>query len=122
MDRYCVMGNPVAHSKSPWIHQRFAELTGQPIDYRHHLVPLDGFQQAVRDFRAQGGRGCNVTVPFKFDAFAVPGVRHVVQIPNGVAVVADHFWAAKRGRDALKVEWDTSGVEKAARNRYAFAK
>ncbi len=76
MDRFCVMGNPVAHSKSPWIHQRFAELTGQPIDYRHRLVPLDGFQQAVREFRDQGGRGCNVTVPFKFDAFAVPGVRH----------------------------------------------
>ena len=76
MDRYCVMGNPVAHSKSPWIHARFAELTGEAIDYRHQLVPLDGFQQAVREFRAQGGVGCNVTVPFKFDAFAVPGVRH----------------------------------------------
>ncbi len=76
LDRYCVMGNPVAHSKSPWIHARFAELTGEPVDYRPQLVPLGGFQEAVRAFRAAGGRGCNVTVPFKFDAFAVPGVRH----------------------------------------------
>ncbi len=76
LDRYCVMGNPVAHSKSPWIHARFAELTGEPVDYRHQLVALGGFQEAVRAFRAEGGRGCNVTVPFKFDAFAVPGVRH----------------------------------------------
>ena len=75
-DRYCVMGHPVAHSKSPWIHARFAVLTGEPIDYIAHLVPLDGFQAAVRAWRAAGGRGCNVTVPFKFDAFAVPGVRH----------------------------------------------
>lgn len=66
MDRYCVMGNPVEHSKSPWIHARFAQLTGQSIDYRKRLVPLDGFAQAVRDFRAHGGKGCNVTVPFKF--------------------------------------------------------
>lgn len=76
MDRYCLMGHPVAHSKSPWIHARFAELTGESVDYQARLVPLGGFQEAVRAFRAEGGRGCNVTVPFKFDAFAVPGVHH----------------------------------------------
>ena len=76
MDRYCLMGHPVAHSKSPWIHARFAELTSQAMDYQARLVPLDGFQEAVHAFRAEGGRGCNVTVPFKFDAFAIPGVRH----------------------------------------------
>ena len=68
VDLYCVMGNPVAHSRSPAIHTRFAELTGQTVHYERCLVPLDGFAQAVRQFAAQGGRGCNVTVPFKFEA------------------------------------------------------
>ena len=68
MDRYCVMGHPVEHSKSPWIHARFAELTGQSLEYGKRLVPLDGFAQAVADLRAEGGLGCNITVPFKFEA------------------------------------------------------
>lgn len=71
MDRYCVMGQPVEHSKSPWIHARFAELTGQPVCYEKRAVPLDGFADAVRAFIADGGRGCNVTVPFKFEAAAL---------------------------------------------------
>ncbi|MBP6406746.1 MAG: shikimate dehydrogenase [Ramlibacter sp.] len=74
-DLYCVMGNPVEHSKSPWIHARFAELTGQALQYGRRLVPLDGFAQSVAAFRAEGGRGCNITVPFKFEAGALPGLR-----------------------------------------------
>lgn len=62
------MGNPVAHSRSPAIHARFAELTGQAIAYERRLVPMDGFVQGVRDFIAEGGRGCNITVPFKIEA------------------------------------------------------
>lgn len=68
MDLYCVMGNPVEHSKSPWIHARFAELTGQRLHYGKRLIPLDGFAQGIADWRAQGGKGCNITVPFKFEA------------------------------------------------------
>ena len=68
MDKYCVMGNPVEHSKSPWIHARFAQLTGQPLAYGKQLVALDGFGAGLRAFRAAGGRGCNITVPFKFEA------------------------------------------------------
>lgn len=71
MDRYCVMGNPVAHSQSPAIHARFAELTGQALVYERRLLPLDGFSDGVRAFAAEGGRGANVTVPFKFEAFAL---------------------------------------------------
>ena len=70
-DLYCVMGNPVEHSKSPWIHARFAQLTGQNLAYGKRLIPLDGFADAVRAFRAEGGKGCNITVPFKFQAAEV---------------------------------------------------
>jgi shikimate dehydrogenase len=62
------MGNPVDHSKSPWIHARFAALTGQPVEYGKRLIGLEEFPQAVRAFVAEGGKGCNITVPFKFEA------------------------------------------------------
>jgi shikimate dehydrogenase len=68
VDLYCVMGNPVEHSKSPWIHARFAELTGQGLQYSKRLIPMDGFAQGVAAWRAEGGKGCNITVPFKFEA------------------------------------------------------
>ena len=75
MDRYCVMGNPVEHSKSPWIHARFAALTGEPVEYGKRRVPLAGFGAALQGFRAEGGRGCNVTVPFKFEAASLVSQR-----------------------------------------------
>ena len=75
MDRYCVMGNPVQHSKSPWIHARFAALTGERLEYGRRLIPMDGFIEALRAFHAEGGKGCNVTVPFKFDAATIVSRR-----------------------------------------------
>jgi shikimate dehydrogenase len=69
MDRYAVIGHPIAHSRSPWIHRKFAEQTGESIDYTARLAPLDGFEQSVHEFQEEGGRGLNVTVPFKTQAF-----------------------------------------------------
>jgi len=67
-DRYCVFGNPIAHSKSPLIHTRFALQTGQDMRYEAILAPADDFAGAVASFVAAGGRGANVTVPFKEEA------------------------------------------------------
>lgn len=74
-DHYVVIGNPIAHSKSPQIHARFAQQTGEDIHYDRLLAPTDGFNQAVREFMDAGGRGANVTVPFKLDAFSLADER-----------------------------------------------
>lgn len=95
MDRYGVMGNPVAHSKSPWIHARFAQLTGQDLRYDALLVPLDGFASAVRNFRDAGGRGCNVTVPFKFEAAALSGLQLSARAALAGACNTLHFEGAQ---------------------------
>ena len=68
-DRYAVIGNPISHSKSPLIHRMFAEQTGQDISYEAIEAPLDGFAATIERLRREGYKGCNVTVPFKFEAF-----------------------------------------------------
>jgi shikimate dehydrogenase len=82
MDRYVVIGNPVQHSRSPFIHAEFARQAGQVLHYGRLLCPLDGFEPALRRFAADRthGRpcGCNVTVPFKFDAFGL-APRHTAR-------------------------------------------
>ena len=69
MDRYVVAGNPVEHSQSPFIHAEFARQTGQAMEYGRLLWPRGGFADAVRALAESGAKGCNITVPFKFDAF-----------------------------------------------------
>ncbi len=71
MDRYAVIGNPIAHSLSPRIHQLFAANCGHALTYDPVLAPRDGFEPVVRAFFAAGGSGMNVTLPFKQDAFAL---------------------------------------------------
>ena len=71
-DKYAVIGNPIAHSKSPLIHQMFAQQTGQNMDYVPILAPLDGFAATITRLRKEGYKGCNVTVPFKQEAARIP--------------------------------------------------
>lgn len=73
-DKYAVFGNPIKHSKSPAIHAAFAEQCGQRLQYRAVRVDEDGFQRAASSFFAGGGRGLNVTLPFKQEAFAFADV------------------------------------------------
>ena len=72
-DHYAVIGHPIGHSKSPFIHGRFAEETGQAMDYVALTAPIGGFAATVDAFRAAGGRGLNITAPFKLDAHAYAG-------------------------------------------------
>ena len=71
LDTYAVIGNPVAHSRSPTIHAAFARATGQRLTYERLLAPLDRFRATVDAFVRAGGKGLNVTVPFKLEAFAL---------------------------------------------------
>lgn len=68
-DKYAVLGNPISHSKSPLIHRMFAEQTGQDISYEAIEAPLDGFAATIQRLRDAGYKGCNITVPFKHEAF-----------------------------------------------------
>jgi shikimate dehydrogenase len=104
MDHYCVLGNPVAHSKSPAIHARFAELTGQAMDYSRQLAPLDGFAGTLRQWIAGGGSGCNVTVPFKFEAFGMAGTA------SERAMLAQAANTLRFGDDGVITADNTDGI------------
>lgn len=70
-DKYAVIGNPIAHSKSPLIHAEFAKQTNQDIRYEAILAPLDGFEAKIQELIKLGYKGVNVTVPFKFEAYKI---------------------------------------------------
>ncbi|MGI2142434.1 shikimate dehydrogenase [Shewanella baltica] len=70
-DRYAVFGNPISHSKSPFIHGQFAAPTQESLTYEAILAPVDGFEASLTAFFNAGGKGANVTVPFKEQAFAL---------------------------------------------------
>jgi shikimate dehydrogenase len=85
VDRYAVVGNPIAHSKSPVIHEAFAEQTQQNMSYERILAPLDGFAATVQDLIAKGYKGVNVTVPFKFEAYTLANEQSVRASSAGAA-------------------------------------
>jgi len=93
MDRYAVMGNPVSHSLSPAIHAAFARATGEAIEYTALLVPAGEFSAHAKRFFAAGGRGANVTLPFKVDAFELADRRSERANIAGAA----NFLAARDG-------------------------
>ncbi|HXF66592.1 MAG TPA: shikimate dehydrogenase [Burkholderiales bacterium] len=82
-DRYAVIGNPVEHSLSPAIHAEFARVTGEDIAYGAILAPLDGFREAVLRFREEGGKGLNVTLPFKQEAWRLADTRSALALEAG---------------------------------------
>lgn len=94
MDRYVVIGNPVAHSLSPEIHALFARATGEWVAYERLLVEPGDFARAARAFFASGGKGANVTLPFKVDAFAFADER----TPRAEAAGAVNTLALRGGR------------------------
>lgn len=84
-EQYTVIGNPIAHSKSPLIHQAFARQTQQAMSYDKTLVALDGFVAAISALQQQGIKGANVTVPFKEEAFAL--AQHLTERARRAAAV-----------------------------------
>ena len=100
-DRYAVLGHPIGHSKSPLIHSLFARATGQDIAYTAIETPLDGFADTVLAFRAGGGRGLNVSLPFKLQAFEIAtdpserarlaGAANCLKFEGGERIHADNF-------------------------------
>ena len=100
LDRYAVMGNPIAHSKSPMIHTLFARETKQKLEYGAILVEIGQFPEAVQAFVADGGRGLNVTVPFKRDAWrlvdersdcaALAGAVNTIQVREDGSLYGDN--------------------------------
>ncbi|WP_347556788.1 shikimate dehydrogenase [Robbsia sp. KACC 23696] len=104
VDRYRVIGHPIAHSKSPAIHAAFAEATGQALHYDRVLAPLDGFADAVRAFAAIGGRGMNVTVPFKLEAYALSDVL----TPRAAAAGAVNTLRFLQEGERVRIEGDNT--------------
>ncbi|HET9404059.1 MAG TPA: shikimate dehydrogenase, partial [Burkholderiales bacterium] len=95
-DQYAVIGNPVAHSLSPAIHAEFARATGQDISYSRILAPLDGFKGATLAFRESGGKGLNVTLPFKQEAWRLADTH----TPGALAAGAVNTLQFESGRIA----------------------
>ncbi|MDA1073648.1 MAG: shikimate dehydrogenase [Proteobacteria bacterium] len=110
MDRYVVFGNPVEHSLSPRIHAQFARQTGQTMDYQRALLPIDGFANGADAFFSDGGKGANVTVPFKADAYGWVSQRSALAAAAGAVntIVWDGRLSVGHNTDGLGLIRDLS--------------
>ena len=118
-DRYAVVGNPIGHSKSPEIHRLFAQATGQVMSYHPMLVELNGFREAVNAFFSEGGKGLNVTVPFKEEAAAVAdtltdragraGAVNTLARQSDGSILGDNTDGAGLVADLLGLGWPVAG-------------
>ena len=129
IDRYVIVGNPVQHSQSPFIHAAFAQATGQPLHYGRLLSPLDDFEATLRAWvagargsEAEAGpaRGCNITVPFKFAAHDLASRRSpratLAQAANVLSFEADGWLADNTdGTGLVRDIQDNAGLALAGR-------
>ncbi|MGB6976702.1 MAG: shikimate dehydrogenase [Gammaproteobacteria bacterium] len=119
IDTYAVMGNPVSHSLSPRVHKEFAKQTGEHLDYQAIEVPLEKLESAINHFLKEGGKGLNITVPFKQQAFVLmtqcskranlaqavntiiiqPDGRLVGDNTDGIGLIRDITWQQENLRD-----------------------
>lgn len=119
MDRYAVLGNPINHSRSPFIHTMFAESTAQNMEYGRLFCPLGEFVKTVDDFRANGGKGLNITVPFKEQAHAYAtmlsdrarraGAVNTLKFNDDGTVYGDNTDGAGFIFDIKRAGWDFTG-------------
>ena len=104
-DRYAVIGNPVAHSKSPEIHTAFARATGEEVEYDRLLSPIRSFASIVEEFRLSGGKGLNVTVPFKQEAFrladSISGRARTARVVNTLRFDGDRVYGDNTDGEGL---------------------
>lgn len=115
-DRYGVMGNPIAHSLSPRIHSCFAHQTQQALVYEKILVPLDKFEAAIKTFYRQGGKGLNITLPFKQQAFAIATQRR----PHAKLAQAANTLTFDRAGQILADNTDGIGLVRDLRKNHAI--
>ena len=118
-DLYAVFGNPINHSKSPSIHRMFAEQTGQDLHYTKQLVEVDKFAQSADEFFAQGGRGLNITVPFKQEAYQYAhkltaraeragAVNFLAKLGDG-SILGDNTDGIGMIHDMHNLDWEIAG-------------
>ncbi|MGI4792750.1 MAG: shikimate dehydrogenase, partial [Janthinobacterium lividum] len=114
-DRYAVIGNPIGHTKSPMIQMAFAEQTGQDMDYTAILGALGGFDDDVGAFRKSGGRGLNVTAPFKLDAF-----RYANKLQDGARLAGAVNCLSFDGDDVTGANFDGVGLTRDIERNLGF--
>ena len=118
-DLYAVFGNPINHSKSPSIHRQFAEQTGQDMHYTKQLVDEGEFEKAAQEFFDQGGKGLNITVPFKLNAYAFAqqrtaraeragAVNTLARLSNGT-ILGDNTDGIGMVHDMHNLGWELEG-------------